>query len=453
MSSSTPVTMSPEALSCVVPGTTPDPRIGDVIAQPRPDGKPFVSLEYFPPRTAEGVQNLHARMHRMRDTLQPAFTDMTWGAGGSTAELSLQLALYAHNTGHVANLHMTCTNLDGSSSTSTSSSSEHNGNASDDVAFADPRETLRRALQQAHDGGIRNLVALRGDPPAGQETWTATEGGFTCALDLVEFIRSLPDIGADFHLAVAGYPEGHPNAISEIADPTTLTAAEAARASVTEGKTYCCLDADYHKEMEYLKKKVDAGGDMIMTQMFFDAAVFLQFVEDCRAWGITVPIVPGLMCINAYAGFVKMAKFCKTRVPETLRARMEAIKDDAAAVKAFGVEFGVEMCRTLLASGHVSVLHFYTLNLEKVVYGVLDALGWSENALATVNESDETSMVAKGSAWARVGDVVHSLYGPAVVTELNDRDGAAKVEFSQWIMAGGQKPVAYLQKGQYHKVF
>lgn len=114
-----------------------------------------------------------------------------------------------------------------------------------------------QALQSAHDGGIRNLVALRGDPPAGETEWTATEGGFSCALDLVKFIRE--KFGDDFGIAVAGYPEGHPNAISEVADPSTLSPAEAARSSVFEGQTFCCLEADYKKEMDYLKEKVDAG--------------------------------------------------------------------------------------------------------------------------------------------------------------------------------------------------
>ena len=175
-------------------------------------------------------------MDRMKTVLSPAFTDMTWGAGGSTAELSLDLALHAQKTGHLANLHMTCTNLGEN---------------------VDPKEAICKALQTAKDGGIRNIVALRGDPPAGETEWKATEGGFNCALDLVKFIRE--KFGDDFGISVAGYPEGHPNAITEITDPSTLTPAESARSSQFEGKTYCCLEADYKKEMDYLKEKVDAG--------------------------------------------------------------------------------------------------------------------------------------------------------------------------------------------------
>lgn len=173
----------------------------------------------------------------MKESLNPAFTDVTWGAGGSTADLSLQIALYAHKTGHCSNMHLTCTNIQNFT--------------------GDPKQAVEEALQAAHDGGIRNIVALRGDPPAGEEEWKVTEGGFSCALDLVAFIRE--KFGDTFGISVAGYPEGHPNAISEVEDPTTLTDAEKGRASSFDGKTYCCLDADYKKEMDYLKKKVDAG--------------------------------------------------------------------------------------------------------------------------------------------------------------------------------------------------
>ena len=180
-------------------------------------------------------------MDRMKDVLSPLFTDMTWGAGGSTADLSLDLALHAHKTGHTSNLHMTCTNIQSSKG--------------EDVT--DPKKAIHEALQAAFDGGIRNIVALRGDPPAGEEEWKASEGGFTCALDLVKYMRE--NFGDSFGISVAGYPEGHPNAISEVADPSTLSDAERARSSTFDGKVYCCLEADYKKEMDYLKEKVDAG--------------------------------------------------------------------------------------------------------------------------------------------------------------------------------------------------
>jgi methylenetetrahydrofolate reductase (NADPH) len=180
-------------------------------------------------------------MDRMKSTLNPLFTDVTWGAGGSTASLSMEIAQQAHDRGHVANLHMTCTNMVDSP--------------------LNPREGIRQAVTNALELGITNLVALRGDPPAGQETWTAVEGGFTCALDLVTFLRTeFPS--STLGISVAGYPEGHPNAISQIDDPSTLTTTEAARSSNFDGITYACLDADYEKELAYLKRKVDAGAGM-----------------------------------------------------------------------------------------------------------------------------------------------------------------------------------------------
>jgi methylenetetrahydrofolate reductase (NADPH) len=409
--------------------TTVDPKIIDLIQEKKANG-PLTSLEYFPPRTEEGVKNLNLRMDRMRDNLSPLFTDVTWGAGGSTADLSMRLALRAHQNGHVANLHLTCTNM------------EKDG---------DPVKGVADALKEAYDGGIRNIVALRGDPAHGEEEWKATEGGFTCALDLVKYIRK--NYSDKFSISVAGYPEGHPNAITELKDDEIdgLSESEKTRISVFDGKSYVCKDEDFKKEMDYLKEKVDAGADMIITQMFFDVDVFLTFVKECRNYGINCPVIPGLMCINAYAGFKKMAKFCKTRVPKALEEKMESMKDDAAAVKAFGVEFGAEVCQKLM-DANIEVLHFYTLNLEKVVYGITDKLGLTQGLVEKSDEKDAKSMVAVGSAWARVGDKVKSIYGEGVVTEIRP-EGTTVVEMSVWELAGGQKPIAYLQKGHFEKLF
>ena len=177
--------------------------------------------------------------------------------------------------------------------------------------------------------------------------------------------------------------------------------------------------------------------------MFFDTKVFGSFVKDCRKWGIDCPIVPGLMCINAYAGFAKMTKFCKTRVPAELKAKMDSLKDDPDGVKAFGVEFGVQMCQDLIEIG-VEVLHFYTLNLEKITYGILNGLGYEVKGAA--DESDAKTMVAKGSAWARVGDKVKTAQGEGTVTAI-DNDGTATVEFE------GETATAIYKKDEYSKVF
>jgi len=397
-----------------------NPKIIDLIKNKEDGSKPFISIEFFPPRTEAGVKNLYSRMERMKKSINPLFSDVTWGAGGSTAELTIEIAQKLRDTGHVANMHMTCTNM------------EKDG---------DPKKAVHSALETAKNSGIVNIVALRGDPAAGQEEWKAADGGFTCALDLVEYIRE--SFGSEFGISVAGYPEGHPNAISLVEDPSTMTETEAARSSTEDGKVYTCRDDDYKKEMDYLKKKIDAGSDFIITQMFFDTKVFGTFVKDCRKWGINCPIVPGLMCINAYGGFAKMTKFCKTRVPAELRAKMESVKDDPDAVKAFGVEFGAQMCRELMDIG-VDVLHFYTLNLEKITYGILRELGYE--VTGSVDESDAKTMVAKGSAWARVGDKVKTSQGEGTVTAI-DGDGSATVEFP------GEAAAATFKKDEYSKVF
>jgi methylenetetrahydrofolate reductase (NADPH) len=385
----------------------------------------FTSLEFFPPRTEEGVANLKDRIIRMRDSTKPVFMDVTWGAGGSTSDLTMDLVSFIKESGIVANMHLTCTNMsDG---------------------------TVDEALQAARNCGIRNIVALRGDPPEGKSDWTASEGGFTCALDLVKFIRK--KYGSEFGISVAGYPEGHPNAISVLAegDEAKLTASEKLRCSKVEGKVCVCKDADYKKEMDYLKQKVDAGADFVITQMFFDAEVYGNFIKDCIAWGINCPIVPGIMCINNFAGFFRMTGFCKTRVPAELEAALIEVKDDAQKLKEFGVKFGAEMCMRVLALGAPCV-HFYTLNLEKVVYGILDALGWTVGLSDKLDvDADANSMKAVGSAWARVGDDVMSMFGAGTIQEMR-KDGSAAIELKTWKLAGGQAPRAWLKAGTYTKM-
>ncbi len=194
-------------------------------------------------------------MDRMLQNVKPLFTDMTWGAGGSTADLSLQLALYAKQHGHVSNLHLTCTNMEG-------------------IDDGDPKKAVYDALQAAYAGGIRNIVALRGDPPAGEKEWKAADGGFTCALDLVIYIRE--HFHNDFGIAVAGYPEGHPNAISQVQSIDELSDSEKARASQFDGITYVCKEEDYKKEMDYLKKKVDAGAGAYKDKVSCDLCVRLS---------------------------------------------------------------------------------------------------------------------------------------------------------------------------------
>eukprot|EP01132_Coremiostelium_polycephalum_P010947 gene10947-13406_t len=262
----------------------------------------------------EGVQNLYDRLGRML-LLEPLFVDITWGAGGSTSQLTLEIAETAQNVcGLDTMMHLTCTNM--------------------------PVEQIIEALEKAKATGIKNILALRGDPPRGEE-WKKIEGGFANASDLVRFIRQ--KYGDYFGIAVAAYPEGH-------SDCTSI-----------------------EDDLRYLKEKVDCGADLIITQMFYDVDLFIAFVKKCRDIGITCPIIPGIMPIHTYAGFKRMTTLCKTVVPQYINDNLDPIKDNDEEVKKYGVKLCIEMCKRLLESG-VEGLHFYTLNLERNVRKVLKGL-------------------------------------------------------------------------------
>jgi len=296
-------------------------RIDEKIRAREAEGRTFFSFEYFPPKTSSGVDNLYERINRMA-AAEPLFCDMTWGAGGSTSDLTLELSGNIQKyVGLDVMMHLTCTNM--------------------------PVEKVTEGLEGAKERGIRNILALRGDPPAGQE-WQKCEGGFAHASDLVKFVRE--SYGDYFSIGVAGYPEGHP-------------------AGLLEGKL------TYEQEMEFLKEKIDLGADFIITQMFYDVDLFLKFVKDCRACGINVPILPGILPIQNYAGFKRMTGFCKTHVPDYVAEALEPIKEDDASVKRYGIKLAVQMCRRILESGLVPGIHFYSLNLEKSVMAILNELG------------------------------------------------------------------------------
>ena len=222
----------------------------------------------------------------------PLFIDFTWGAGGATSELTLDLSTKSQaKHGVMVNMHLTCTNQE--------------------------KEKCDVGLAGAKAAGICNIVALRGDPPKGQEKWEVTEGGFACALDLIKYMRA--NFDDYFSIQCAGYPEGHPDRIKKAADlGRALSAAEEARVVDVDGETYVCSDEDFEIELNYLKEKCDAGADVIITQLFYDFDVFVTFVKACRAKGITVPIVPGIMPLNAHGGFKRMTGFCKTRIPPAM---------------------------------------------------------------------------------------------------------------------------------------
>uniref|UniRef100_A0A5B6ZDG3 Methylenetetrahydrofolate reductase n=1 Tax=Davidia involucrata TaxID=16924 RepID=A0A5B6ZDG3_DAVIN len=292
--------------------------------------KVVFSFEFFPPKTEDGVDNLFERMERMV-AHNPTFCDITWGAGGSTADLTLEIANRMQNMVCVESMmHLTCTNM--------------------------PVEKIDHALDTIKSNGIQNVLALRGDPPHGQDKFVQTQGGFACALDLVKHIRS--KYGDYFGVTVAGYPEAHPDVIQSNGVATL------------EG---------YQNDLAYLKRKVDAGADLIITQLFYDTDIFLKFVNDCRQIGITCPIVPGIMPINNYKGFIRMTGFCKTKIPSEITAALEPIKDNEEAVRAYGIHLGTEMCKKIMANG-IKTLHLYTLNMEKSALAILMNLGLIEES-------------------------------------------------------------------------
>lgn len=291
-------------------------RIIDRMKQLSEQKKVFYSFEYFPPKTAEGVSNLFDRIDRM-SLLEPLFLDVTWGAGGTTSEATIEISSMAQQMGNEVMMHLTCTNM--------------------------KKSEILHALQTAKKHGIRNILALRGDPPKGADSWEQCESGFAHAIDLIKFIRQ--EFGDHFGIAVAGYPEGH----------------------ITSNS----LDED----IEYLRLKVEAGADFIVTQLFYDCDLFIDWMNKCRLRGITVPIIPGIMPIQNYNGFTRMTSFCRTFVPQEILSALEPIKEDDAHVKQYGIELAVKMCHKMLAAG-VPGLHFYTLNLEKSVTQILEGLGY-----------------------------------------------------------------------------
>ena len=256
----------------------------------------YYSFEFFPPKTEAGLDNLFTRIDRMTSRLEPLFIDVTWGSAGSTSARTMAVASFAQRYCGVDVLcHLTTTGMS--------------------------QDQLKQALDQAKACGVRNVLALRGDPPKGKRSWQQGDvSGGDCdrAVDLVRLIRDL--YGEFFGIAVAGHPEGHPSSTS------------------------------VEEEIRHLKEKVDAGADFIITQFFYDVNIFLRFVRRCRENGISCPILPGIMPIQSYSSFVRMTNYCGISVPQHVMDLLEPVKDDDEAVKEIGCKIAGDMCQRILTA-------------------------------------------------------------------------------------------------------
>lgn len=275
--------------------------------------EPAFSFEFFPPKTPEGERNLYNALAELRE-LDPAFVSVTYGAGGSTRDKTLEVVKRIKDEYDLeAMAHFTCVNA--------------------------TVEELRATLDQMVELGIDNVLALRGDPPAGQERWVKTEGGLEYSYELVRLLR------ADYPFAIgaACFPETHVDATSP------------------------------EDDLRYLKQKVDSGAEFLITQLFFDNEIFYDFLERARAIGIDVPIIPGIMPITGYQQIARITSLCGASLPEHVLGELEARKDDPEAVAEFGVAYATLQAADLLANG-VPGIHFYTLNRSPATRAILSAL-------------------------------------------------------------------------------
>lgn len=337
--------------------------------------QPFWSLEFFPPKTSQGSANLLARIARMNHALEPAWNNVTWGAGGTTQGKSLDLAGRCVAGLFDADVALT---LDDNVLPGGGSSASAAAAAAPPPAWSDcclhltctnvDKDSLDATLLTARRLGIRNILALRGDPPRGEEYWVAADARFQLATDLVRYIRS--SHGDFFCVGVAAYPEGHCDS----------------------------LDRDIDRDIDHLKLKQDAGAQFVITQLFYDVDVFIAWYKKCRAAGITIPILPGIMPIQNYQSFRRMTNLCRATVPTDVLQVLEPIRFDDAAVKDYGVQLAIHTIARLYLETDIRGFHLCTLNLEKSVTRVLQGLGWVDAGAEGGGESDITSTSASAPA-------------------------------------------------------
>jgi len=272
-----------------------------------------LSIEFFPPQTAEGAHKLRATCAQLA-ALEPAFFSVTYGAGGSTRERTFSAVKEIAAAGHEAAPHLSC--------------------------IGSTRDSIRDILQEYADAGIRRIVALRGDLPSG----AGAAGEFRYANELVEFIRA--ETGDRFSIEVAAYPEWH----------TT--------------------DKSPQDDLAAFKRKVDAGANSAITQFFYNPDAYLNFVEAARKMGITIPIVPGIMPIVSFSKLARFADACGAEIPRWMRKSFESYGDDSESIRALGLDVVTRLCERLIAEG-VPGLHFYSMNMAGPTIEICTRLGRS----------------------------------------------------------------------------
>ena len=274
---------------------------------------PSFSFEVFPPKTDKGMEQLDRVLPQLVE-LQPTCITVTYGAMGTTQARTLDIASSIRQRFELPTAsHLTC--------------------------VGSTREEIDAILARLHDAGIENIVALRGDPPQGMERFEAPAGGFAHANELVAHIRA----DGRFGIAVAGYPEKHVEA------------------------------PDLDTDLRYLKGKVEAGGDVVITQLFYDNEDFFRFRDTAHALGVAVPIVPGLLSIQSYQQIVRLTSMCGASIPPALRAALDAAGDDTERVQEIGTQWTIDQCRGLLDAG-VPGIHFYVLNRAKAMRTIAESL-------------------------------------------------------------------------------
>jgi len=272
-----------------------------------------ISFEFFPPKTPDGVEKLRATRAQLA-LLKPKFVSVTFGAGGSTQQGTLDTVLDMAKDGLEAAPHLSC--------------------------IGSSKDNLREILERYRANGIRHIVALRGDLPSGM----GEVGELRYASELVAFIRA--EHGDWFHIEVAGYPEYHPQARSP------------------------------RHDLENFARKVKAGANAAITQYFYNADAYFRFVDDARKLGVDVPIAPGIMPITNYSQLMRFSEMCGAEVPRWVAKRLESFGDDKEAIRAFGLDVVTQLCERLLKEGAPG-LHFYTLNAATATKAVCERLGYA----------------------------------------------------------------------------